>query len=68
MFGAAVPVASVAEDGDLHASENDVGSAAQFGQRSVVNSITKAESMEFATQGDLWRRITTRCVLHSPPC
>lgn len=66
VLGAAVPEAAVDEHGDLEACEDDVGPAAQIGERTDVDPVTQPMGVQQAPHGHFRLRIARPIGLHRP--
>jgi hypothetical protein len=66
MIRTSVPKAPVHEDGDLLATEDDVGLTPQIRERPDVNAIAKPTTMEFGSKDPLRRRVARPLRDHSP--
>jgi hypothetical protein len=64
MLGAPVPKASVDEDSDFGAREDDVGLAAEVVDGSTVLEESKASAVEFAPNGYLRARVVPAVTAH----
>jgi hypothetical protein len=64
---AAVPEAAVDENGHLAPREDDVGGAAEVGDRSAVHEVAQTASVQFTSHGQLWSGVTGGVGLHTAP-
>ncbi len=66
VLGAAVPEASVDEDGDPWPREHDVGLPPEMRLGATVDEVAQAETVKGPTQGKLRSGVTAALVAHAP--